>query len=134
MNNLRNLRKAAGYTIKQLHELTGIPVRSLEDWDAEKRQIQSYHRIKALSAVLRCDMDNLMTKEEKCLYGDARAVICLIQEEDGVYIEILDAEEEGFLACPTLFKDTIPREEALELLNLIKDGKDLKPILDRIDT
>ena len=129
MNNLRNLRKKAGYTIKQLHELTGIPVRSLEDWDAEKRQIQSYHRIKALAAVLRCGMDELMTKEEKCLYGAVRAVICLIQEEDGVYIEILDAEEEGFLACPTLFKDTITREKALELLGHIKDGKDIKQYL-----
>lgn len=130
MNNLRNLRKAAGYTIKQLHELTGIPVRSLEDWDAEKRQIQSYHRIKALSAVLRCDMDNLMTKTEKCLYGANNAEICLVQEEDGVHIMVFI--DDGSLDA--IFSTTIPREEALELLNLIKDGKDLKPILDRIDT
>lgn len=130
MNNLRNLRKKAGYTIKQLHELTGIPVRSLEDWDAEKRQIQAYHRIKLLAAVLKCGMDELMTKEEKCLYGANKAVICLIQEESGV--EILIFIDDGSLDA--IFSATIPREEALELLNLIKDGKDLKPYLDRIDT
>ena len=125
MNNLRNLRKEAGYTIKQLHDLTGIPVRSLEDWDAEKRQIQSYHRIKALAAVLRCGMDDLMTKTEKCLYGANKADIYLVQEEDGVHIMVFI--DDGSLDA--IYSGVITREKALKLLGYIKDGKDIKQYL-----
>lgn len=122
MNDLRNLRKEAGYTIKRLHELTGIPVRTLEDWDSEKRQIQSYHRIKALARVFGCNTDDLMTKVEKCLYGANRARICLVQEEDGVHINITMDDESTY----AIYSGVITREKALELLNLIKDGKDIK--------
>ena len=83
MNNLRNIRKKRGISLKQLHEMTGIPFRTLEDWDGEKRQIQAYHRIKMLAKVLKCDMDDLMVKEEECLYDGEEAVICMIQEENG---------------------------------------------------
>ena len=126
MNNLRNLRKARGLSIAKLHELTGIPVRSLEDWDAEKRLLQSYHRIKALSEVLDCDMDNLMTKEEKCVFEGIQAVIWLTQEETGVKIEILDAEN-----LNQIFKTIVTREKALELLKYMKDheGTDIKMFL-----
>lgn len=128
MNNLRNIRKRNGYTIKQLHEMTGLPIRSLEDWDAEKRQIQSYHRIKLLARVLDCDMDELMTKEEKCVYGGKNAVIELTQEEDGVHIEVVSWDDEFKM----LFKTIIPRETALELLDQIKgnDLVDVEPFFD----
>lgn len=126
MNNLRNLRKQMGFSIAKLHELTGIPVRSLEDWDAEKRLLQSYHRIKALSEVLKCDMDALMTKEEECVFEGIQAVIWLTQEETGVKIEILDAEN-----LNQIFKTIVTREKALELLKYMKDheGADIKPFL-----
>ena len=122
MNNLRNLRKKKGYSIRQLHEMTGIPQRSLEEWDGEKRQIQAYHRIKRLAAVLGCTTDNLMTKEEKCLYGDARAVICLVQEEDGVCVDVYTNDDMVLL----VHYATIPREKALALLDHIKANKDVK--------
>ena len=126
MNKLRNLRKARGLSIAKLHELTGIPVRSLEDWDAEKRLLQSYHRIKALAEVLECDMDELMTKEECCVFEGIQAVIFLSQEEAGVKIAICDDEEFNLI-----FKTIIPREKALELLKYMKEhpGTDIKPFL-----
>lgn len=126
MNNLRNLRKARGLSIAKLHELTGIPVRSLEDWDAEKRLLQSYHRIKALSEVLDCDMDALMTKEEDCVFEGIQAVIFLSQEEAGVKIAICDDEDLNLI-----FKTIIPRKKALELLKYMKDheGTDIKTFL-----
>lgn len=130
MNNLRNLRKAKGLSIKKLHELTGIPVRTLEDWDCEKRQLQSYHRIKALSSILDCDMDTLMTKAENCLYGANRAVISLYQNEAGVDIDLYrDIEEDVY---KPFYQSTIPRETALELLKAIKVGQDIKDFLDSI--
>ena len=123
MNNLKNLRKEKGYSLRQLNEMTGIPFRTLEDWDNEKRQIQAYHRIKALSAVLECDMDDLMTKAETCLYGANRAVIYLVQEEDGVRITVFTDSDE-----PTA-EHILPREDALELLNWIKKNYDVKEYL-----
>ena len=123
MNNLRNIRKKKGYSLSQLHEMTGIPLRSLEDWDAEKRQIQAYHRIKLLAKVLECDMDDLMTKEEDCIHDGKEAHVIMIQEETGVHVLVTDDDFE-------IFHDTIiSREEALELLKHIKDGKDIKPFL-----
>ena len=130
MNNLRNIRKQRGYTIKQLHEKTGIPVRTIEDWEAEKRQIQFYHRIKLLASVLECSVDELMCKEEKCLYGGTHACIGLIQEEDGVHIEVFNQEEDEDCYCQTLFKAIIEREKALELLKYMKKNKDIKPFFE----
>ena len=127
MNNLRNLRKKKGISIPKLHEMTGIPLRTLEDWDAEKRQIQAYHRVKLLAKALECDMDDLMTKEERCIYDGEDAFCILIQWEDGVHITLLDNEAYEFEEI--LIDFCIPREDALELLKQIRDGKDVKPFL-----
>lgn len=124
MNNLRNIRRKQNISIKQLHEMTGFPIRTLEDWDAEKRQIQSYHRVKLLARVLKCDMDSLMTKEEKCLFGGKKAVISLVQEEDGVHIYIFDSE---FLE--ELHTTTMDREKALKLLKDLKKNPEIKDLL-----
>lgn len=120
MNNLRNLRKKKGLSLKELHRITGYPLRSLEDWDMEKRQITAYHRIKRLSEVLECSVDELMVKEEKCLYKGNICVVALFQEEDGVHIEIFD--DDNFYAVASAI---IPREKALELLKKIKKKEDI---------
>ena len=124
MNNLRNLRKKKGYSIQQLHEMTGIPFRTLQDWDGEKRQIQAYHRIKMLSELLGTNPDDLMTKEENCLYNGENAVITMIQEEQGVNASVFVGDD-----LEPAFNGIIPREDALELLTHIKQGKDIKPFL-----
>lgn len=130
MNNLRNLRKRKGISIPKLHEMTGIPLRTLEDWDAEKRQIQAYHRVKLLANALNCSMDEVMEKEEPCIYDGKKAFCFLIQWEDGVHITILDDDGEFTELFEELLKDIcIPREDALELLKQIRDNKDIKPFL-----
>ena len=122
MNNLRNLRKAKGLTIPKLSELTGIPVRTIEDYESEKSQITYYHRLNAFCRALDCDMDLLMTKEEKCVYGGKNSVMCLIQREDSVVsIEIVEDEELNLL-----FKTMVLREKALELLKYMKEHKEVK--------
>ena len=125
MNNLRNLRRKKGYSIQKLHELTGIPFRTLEDWDMENRQITAYHRIKRLSEVLECDMDELMTKQEKCLYGGEKATICLVQEEVGVHIIVFDDE-----FCES-YETMMPREKAIDLLKYMKTNEDVKPFFEK---
>ena len=127
MNNLRNLRKRKGISIPKLHEMTGIPLRTLEDWDAEKRQIQAYHRVKILAAALECTMDEVMEKEEECIYDFRDAICVLIQWEDGVRITILD--DDGCYFEELLVDLCIPREDALELLKQIKNNEDIKPFL-----
>ena len=124
MNNLRNLRKRKGYTIQQLHEMTGIPFRTLQDWDGEKRQIQAYHRIKMLSAILGCSPDELMEKEEDCLYDGKESKISFIQEEQGVYVAVFQGDD-----VDMQMDAVITREAALEILTHIKENKDLKAFL-----
>lgn len=126
MNNLRNLRKKKGISLNELAELTGIPFRTLQDWDGEKRQIQAYHRIKILAKVLDCDMDAVMEKEEKCIYDGMEAVCVLVQWEDGVHIYLM--KDDDFYT--EIARDIImPREDALELLDQIKNRKDIKSFL-----
>lgn len=36
-NRIKEARKAAGFTQKKIFELLGIPVRTLQDWEAGKR-------------------------------------------------------------------------------------------------
>lgn len=127
MNNLRNLRKKRGLTIKKLHELTGYPVRSLEDWDANRKPIQVYHRIKKLAEVLKCSMDEFMTYEEKCIYHGEEAFFTLFQEEEGVRIEVYwDDDIDAALTA------IITRENALNLLKFRKDNEDIWPFLAEI--
>lgn len=128
MNNLRNIRKRKGISLKQLHEMTGIPFRTLEDWDGEKRQIQSYHRVKMLAGALDSSMDDLMTKEEECLLNGEASFCILVQWEDGVHVTM--ADEDGFLIEE--MKDIVmPREDALDLLKHIKEHKEVSNFLSK---
>lgn len=121
MNNLRNLRKKKGLSIPDLHRLTGYPVRTLEDWDSERRIIQSYHRIKKLSEILECTIDEFMTKEEIGIFKGEEVIVSMVQEEDGVHIQLVDSECEEISNGFTI----IPREEALSMLKDIKNNKDI---------
>lgn len=134
MNNLRNIRKARGYSVNQLSKKTGLPLRTIEDWDLEKRLITSYHRIKLLAEVLECSMDDLMTKEEKCVYDGNKSVICLTQKENGVHIEVFIGEfQDGDYYGNAAFETIIPRKKALELLSYMKDHEDIKPFFAELE-
>ena len=128
MNNLKNIRKNRGFSIKKLHELTGIPTRTIESWENETNQIKHYHRLKLLSDVLECSLDELMTKKEKCLYGGYCAILALIQEEKGVCITVYLYETD----YDTLFHGVISRETALELLRYLEDHEDIQPFIENI--
>lgn len=124
MNNLRNLRKAKGLSLAELHRMTGYPLRTLEDWDSERKIISSYHRIKRLSEILGVTMDEFMTKQEKCVFGGENAYISFVQEEGGVNITILNEHIE------VVFYETVPREKALDLLKFLKTNKDITGYVD----
>lgn len=120
MNNLRNLRRKAGLSLAQIAEKTEIPIRTLEMWDSNKRIPQSYHRIKALSRLLDCDMDEFMTYEEKCVYEGRDAVVRLRMVEKDTLLFIVD---DNFLGL--LISENITRDSALELVEYLKTNKDI---------
>lgn len=120
MNNLRNLRNEKGLSIPKLHRITGIPVRTLEDWDTNKRIPQSYHRIKRLSDILGCSMDDFMTYKNKCLCGGDICDIEMYQDEDGVNVSITGR-----------FKGTIDRNTAMNMIDFIKNGYDVSVFLNK---
>lgn len=132
MNNLRNLRKKRGLTIKNLHDLTGYPVRSLEDWDANRKPIQVYHRIKKLSEVLECSMDEFMTHEEKCIYHGEASIFTLFQEEEGVRIQVFVEEDTELPFMYTVVNAIITRDNALQLIKYRKGNEDIWPFLAEI--
>ena len=119
MNNLKNLRKRKGLSISKLHELTGIPIRTLEDWENERHQTLPYHRIKLLAEVLECGIEELMTKEIDCLYNEKSVSIYFTQEEQGVLVNMFEQEYSD--PCLTTI---LPRETVLELLKEVKHGVD----------
>ena len=114
MNNLRNICKKKGITIKKLHELTGYPTRTIEDWFANKAPIRDYHRIKRLSEVLECDMDDIMVFEEKCLYDGKEAILIMIQEDHGVNVLVVDDEAD------VLASNILERPLALEIIKHLR--------------
>lgn len=119
MNNLRNLRKKRGLSLKDIHDITGYPVRTLEDWDANKKPIQAFHRIKKLAEVLKCDIDDLMIFEQACTYNGEERIICMIQEEDGIHVSIFDEESERVAF------NIVSREETLAILKLLKNNREV---------
>ena len=67
---IKELRESVGMTRKEFAEYTGIPIRTLEDWEAERRIPPAYvPRLLAykLSRHRRCQTGGLLTTLCKCL-------------------------------------------------------------------
>lgn len=120
MNNLRNLRRKKGLSLAQIAKETKIPIRTLEMWDSNKRIPQAYHRIKALSHVLECDMDDFMTYEEECVYDGKPATVLLETVEKDTLLRVWD---DDITEC--VISEYITRESALELVEYLKTNKDI---------
>lgn len=117
MNNLRNLRKEKGISLAELHRITGYPLRTLEDWEAERVTISSYHRMKRLADFFDVTIDELMTRKENCIFKGENDCIEFVQDEDGVHISV-----SGFCCV-------ISRKKALEILKALKKDKDITAFL-----
>lgn len=120
MNNLRNLRRKAGLSLAQIAEKTEIPIRTLEMWDSNKRIPQAYHRIKVLSELLDCDMDDFMTYEENCVYEGKKVAICLTTVEKDTLLRVFDED-----IMENVISENITRDSALELVEYLKTNKDI---------
>ena len=120
MNSLRKRRKALGLSIPEIHRRTGFPLRTLEDWDTEKRVPNSYYRIRVLSKLLECSEEEFMTKEVGCMYNGKPADVALIQEDKDVRIYIIADDDVNIK-----YEGTISRVMALELLDYLKKTQEI---------
>lgn len=62
-NRIAKARKNAGLTQKALSELSGIPKRTIEDWEAQKNEPSAY-KLYRVAKVLNCSMDDLIFDDE----------------------------------------------------------------------
>jgi DNA-binding transcriptional regulator YiaG len=66
MNKIRKMRKDAGMTQKMFSEFFGIPVRTLQDWEAGVRKPPDYIvRLLPYKLMLEWDYENRRPKELK---------------------------------------------------------------------
>nr|DAR80154.1 MAG TPA: helix-turn-helix domain protein [Caudoviricetes sp.] len=94
MNNIQNLRKKAGISRTQLHKVTNIPLRTLEDWESQKNTPNQYHRIKAIADVFGCTEYEVMQFCTKARYGKIEyGILTMIDiEGNAVYIQFIDED------------------------------------------
>lgn len=88
MNNIKNIRLSKGISCTELHRLTKIPLRTLEDWESDKRTPKDYHRLKTLASILDCSIDDLMIRREDATWNYNDVTIELELIENGTSFKI----------------------------------------------
>ena len=68
--NIKEARQAAGLTQKQVEELTGIPARSIQNWEAGVRQCPDYVE----DYLIQC-LKQEVVKKRTCEWLDERWII-----------------------------------------------------------
>lgn len=63
-NNLKRLRQAAGLTQKALAEATGIPLRTIQDWEDFRRRLTDIYILRQLADTLNCSIDDIVPGED----------------------------------------------------------------------
>ena len=63
-NKVQEVRKAAGVTQKALAEQSGVPKRTIEEWEAQRVEPSAY-KLYRVAKVLNCSMDDLIVDDEE---------------------------------------------------------------------
>ena len=93
MNNIQNLRKKAGISRTQLHKVTNIPLRTLEDWESQKNTPNHYHRIKALADVFGCTEYEVMQFCTPARYDTIDGILTMVDiEGNSVCMHLIDED------------------------------------------
>lgn len=125
MNNIRNIRLSKGITMKELHNRTGIPLRTLEDWEHDKAIPTQYHRLKKLAEVLNCSIEDLMIRKEDAFMGNGIVTVELETAEKGTILRVFHAD--GY----AVINEVITEESGKNLVNYLKKDKDITEFLNR---
>lgn len=62
-NNLATLRIEAGITQKELSAATGIPVRTIQEWECGNRNLVDIYKIHRIAQVLGCTIEDIVELE-----------------------------------------------------------------------
>lgn len=123
MNNIKNIRLEKGISCAELHRLTNIPIRTLEDWENDKRTPKDYHRLKMLAFILGCSIDDLMVRKESAIWNDENITIELELIEQGINIRIYN---DGGL----IFNAVVTNDCGTSLVNYLKTNRDISDFME----
>lgn len=124
MNNIKNIRESRGVSRSELHRLTGIPVRTLEDLEFNKIITVKYHRLKKIAEVLNCTVDDLMVRKENAVLHNKDVSIELELVEEGTLLTIYN--DTGHL----LSNDIVTNDCGNALVNHLKNDPDISDFMD----
>lgn len=65
MNNIKALRKAREMTQKELSLKSGVPLRTIEDWEGNRRPPTNVYQLHKIAIVLECTIEDLLIFEEE---------------------------------------------------------------------
>jgi len=119
MNNIKNMREKAEISRLELHRMTGIPLRTLEDWEFDKVQPKHYHRLKSIAKILDCSIDELMIRKEAAVWNEDDVELELESVEKGTSLKIYDINGDLVL------DEVITIECGMDLVNYLKKDKDI---------
>jgi len=57
---IKTARLECGMTQKKLSELSGFPLRTIEEWEAGRRNLNNIKKIKTLAQVLKLKLEDLI--------------------------------------------------------------------------
>lgn len=123
MNNIKNMREKKGISRAELHRRTGIKIRTLEEWEADKLVPSVYHRLKKIAEVLECTVDDLMVRKEPAVWDNEDVCIHLELIEDGTSLKIYYANGKLMLA------EVIPNECGAALIKHLKKDRDISDFM-----
>lgn len=61
---IKKRRLEMGYSRIEFSKVSGIPIRTLEDWESQRRRPSKYDHIMILLKLLECDLSSLETLNE----------------------------------------------------------------------
>lgn len=64
MNHIKQIRQAKNLNRKQLSELSGVPSRTIDDWENNRRVPRDVYQLKKVADVLEVKIEDLIEWEE----------------------------------------------------------------------
>lgn len=123
MNNIRNMRMKKDISIGELHRRSGIPIRTIEDWEHDKRIPTVYHRLKTIAEILECSIDDLMVRTENAILDNQDVNVELESVESGTSLRIYNDTGE------LVINELITNECGIDLVNYLKKQKDISDFM-----
>ena len=67
MNNIKQLRQNLDMSRAELSKQSGVPARTIDDWENNRRKPRDVYQLKKIADVLGCYIEDLIEEEESGL-------------------------------------------------------------------